>query len=300
MTVNRVLPRAAFVISIIAVTSFSQLSLSASMQVVYSKKPIRSKTLKANDPALTTQFELGDTVYARIYTKDGRSIGSHQSSPGNPLRLSIKIDGRRINYYAIHLSAAELKRSYADVHLIPKPGTPLQVVKTQTKKNAVLAEVIARKFGASSSTVAIDMGNWGKFPFTMTYSAAGKAKLDKMVQSLESASLGSVQLPKPKMRNKALQRKMLALARKSSKIFGGKPIRVIITSGWSIERHKRTGKPVEKNIFTALIQQEDAKKCFFQNVRFTRPYLGRRYRALQVGGVGMGTKVKILCKSARR
>ncbi|MCC6747818.1 MAG: hypothetical protein IT371_09185 [Deltaproteobacteria bacterium] len=269
------------------------------MTVVFSKQPIKSP--KPEGAGGTTTFEAGDPIYARIYTTSGQSILSHQNIKGNPVGFSLSVDGNRINYYALELTKEELGRPFADLHLFPKAGTPPQMVQTQTKKRAVLAEVLTSQLSEGTHEVAVDMGNWGKSTFKITLGADGKDKLEKLAKAAEASTMGTETLPKPAMRNKALEGKMLGLAKKSSHLSKDKILSVVITDGWTVEHHKVTGKPIEKNIFAAVAQQESADKCYYQTIRFTQPHLGGgRYGALAVGGVGLGTKKYLACKNARR
>jgi len=275
-------------------------SAQTKMQIVYSKTPITSTN--PTRAKSTTSFVTGDTIYARIYSTNGQSIRSNQTSGGAPIRFTLKMDGSTINGFELQLAVKDYDKPYADINIIPQPGTPPQDLKTQTRKIAVLFKTIAERLDDQPHEFTINMGSWGNFPFKVTPDAAGKAKLAKMIERLEASVLSTATMPTAGMKNRAMEKKMLGLARKSSRIFGGKPIRVVITDNtWNIEHHKRTGKPVERYLWTALVQRETKTKCFYQSVRFMQRHMGGgRYGALQVGGVGLGSKNAIACKTALR
>jgi hypothetical protein len=287
------------------------------MKVVFSKKPITTASPDGKGSPLVTDFKLGEPIYARVFSVDGKSINSHQSKPGSPLYFTLLYqigdynprDRYRGDHHRMVLGKETKGKSYLDVDLLPNKSARQDFLTANNGGRPVgppAGWLVNRltafcKDGAKVVPVDFSMGNWGKYGFKVACNDAGAATAKKLAVRASIRFVAKRRMAKPSMRNAKLAKQMARVAGGNrDRVGSGKVLRVVITKpNWTIERRagRITGRSIRAQV---ALKGKDPTVCRIESVAFAQSHKGGgRYGKLHIPTTAAGS-TGILCKNVKK
>jgi len=252
-------------------------------KIVFSKSPIIIK--KENPSAITDNFTAEDNIYAMIYLNDFLKNATN-------LKFSVLlyVDGNDNSSASFRwpLDNELSEQTYYACDLVPPANT--------TNKRMVAEYALAlskllpgvHKVKVEIQDNADNVITAGEFNIDCS---KGMDKLKTTALALEDKILSQMRMSKPEMKNPALEKSMMQVAKTWFPQFT--PLRVVITEkDWQIVRDEFTKKILYRRIDTEVAYKTDDGNCKIYWLSFKQEYKGAGYGETERGTVGGNERIK--------
>ncbi|MBN2426618.1 MAG: hypothetical protein JXR46_06045 [Calditrichaceae bacterium] len=278
-------------------------------KIIFSKSPIA-----VNSPTnLVNDFKSGDHIYGMAYFSQPIKKLCKGKISKNATKYVVEILVYKNDSYITSMNPTLLGELFEGTNLVldiapeaskmtayNNPGLSWKMY-GKTKEGPLRFAEILSEFDEGKTTIKLEIKACYEVIASGEFTIEGE-NFDfygNQMTDLQNAETHTVQMPKAKKNDPALEKEMKSLLQASSNdAWKGDIIKVvIIDNDWFLERHKLTGAILFRYIRTEVAVKKNDGCWLYRLVTFKQNYVGNKYDKTYWDGAG--DRVKIPCENIK-
>jgi len=289
--------------------SFQNLAAQQPGTIVFSKSPINVQ----NPSNLTSEFKAGDRIYSVAYFTQSVKKQCQGSMSKTATKRTVEILFYKNDGYITSMNPTLQDDLFEGTTLVLDLAPEASQMTAYTNPNLswkMYGKIKEGPLRFAQILSALDEGKTTiKLEIKACYNvlASGEFTIEggdfefyeNQIASLQNVETQTVQMPKAKRNDPALEKEMKALLEASSHdAWKGDILKVIIIDNdWFLERHKLTGAILFRYIRAAVAVKKSDGCWLYHLVTFKQNYVGNKYD--KTFWDGAGDRVKIPCENVK-